>query len=530
MSISGSLVDASVPEIIQFVYLGRSTGMLDLTRGNEVARLGFHRGDIINAWFQGLPRLGDVLVQRGLLARETVEEIVCSQAEEAHWLNLGEMLVERQLLSIDSLHEILTDLTRKTVFALIGWNSGTFDFTRCVPIGYESIEQIDNSPNLDRLKVRSEGVLLEAAHCLDESRRRADGLVPKEDRSTTSLEEASAGVRPNVDSPGRRIDFELDIGFELIGQALEQAFLGAITEAPADALDLPFPNDGLLVLTEDQGLKTLISEAVAREPVLDRTLRESFGSWAIVDFRLAGNEPGDLAELMPNFPVAGTIGILEGIKRAAEAYSVGVTAATSDDLDDIMACLESLVTEHGKAARRPNRAVSAALERLRTLLRDLQGAGDQPNVALNLLNLVGEVVERAVLLVIAQDRLKAIGAFGFSQDNRPLAVATARLDLALERTGYLERTALSGGIHVSSFEEAQLPESLAGILGRPVFDQVMILPVRGVGEVLGVVYADNGALPSPIEEVDILEIACSQVGVALENELLRRELKEVRAS
>jgi GAF domain-containing protein len=45
----------------------------------------------------------------------------------------------------------------------------------------------------------------------------------------------------------------------------------------------------------------------------------------------------------------------------------------------------------------------------------------------------------------------------------------------------------------------------------------------GGQRVIAVVYADNGPSNRAIEELDILELAAAQAGLALENELLRRQ-------
>jgi hypothetical protein len=42
--------------------------------------------------------------------------------------------------------------------------------------------------------------------------------------------------------------------------------------------------------------------------------------------------------------------------------------------------------------------------------------------------------------------------------------------------------------------------------------------------VISVIYTDNGDRPEPIDDVEVLELATAQVGMAFENELLRRRL------
>jgi hypothetical protein len=44
--------------------------------------------------------------------------------------------------------------------------------------------------------------------------------------------------------------------------------------------------------------------------------------------------------------------------------------------------------------------------------------------------------------------------------------------------------------------------------------------------VISVIYADNGDREEPVEDIDILELATAQVGMAFENELLRRQISQ----
>ena len=55
----------------------------------------------------------------------------------------------------------------------------------------------------------------------------------------------------------------------------------------------------------------------------------------------------------------------------------------------------------------------------------------------------------------------------------------------------------------------------------------MLFPVLGSRNVNSVVYTDNGQLSREIEEIEILELAAAQVGVAFENEALRRRMERL---
>ncbi|MEO1367590.1 MAG: hypothetical protein AAFX50_10475, partial [Acidobacteriota bacterium] len=74
------------------------------------------------------------------------------------------------------------------------------------------------------------------------------------------------------------------------------------------------------------------------------------------------------------------------------------------------------------------------------------------------------------------------------------------------------------------FDQAQLPGDLAQLLGRPRNGQIVVFPVMGSERVISVVYTDNGSSNRAIEDIELLELATAQVGVAFENELLRRQM------
>ena len=74
------------------------------------------------------------------------------------------------------------------------------------------------------------------------------------------------------------------------------------------------------------------------------------------------------------------------------------------------------------------------------------------------------------------------------------------------------------------FDDADLPPDLARMVGRPASGQVVLFPVLGAERPISLIYTDNGTREQEIQDIRILELATSQVGVAFENELLRRQL------
>jgi GAF domain-containing protein len=169
-------------------------------------------------------------------------------------------------------------------------------------------------------------------------------------------------------------------------------------------------------------------------------------------------------------------------------------------------------------------AARTAFAKLRRVVYDLRSGVFSATVALNLMNIIAESVERAVLFLVRRESLTALGAFGFNAAERPLAEATRGLAVPLEEGSAFTEAIRAGRALSVSFDEAGIPEGLRQVLGAPKTGQVVLFPVLGSDRVILLIYTDNGALDRPIEEIDIIDLAAAEVGIAFENEMLRRQL------
>jgi GAF domain-containing protein len=133
-------------------------------------------------------------------------------------------------------------------------------------------------------------------------------------------------------------------------------------------------------------------------------------------------------------------------------------------------------------------------------------------------------VERAVLFLARRDEMTVLGAFGAGQGGEQLALLTHGYRLPLTSKCALTDSLDDGQVRSANFDEARFPESFTRLLGKPRSGQCAIFPVLGGQKVIAVVYADNGFSNTAIEQVEMLELAAVQAGLALENELLRRQV------
>jgi len=140
------------------------------------------------------------------------------------------------------------------------------------------------------------------------------------------------------------------------------------------------------------------------------------------------------------------------------------------------------------------------------------------------MTIVADSVERAVLFVQQREALVALGAFGVTREGHALAATTRGITLRFEATSGIARCLLEGHAQSFDYDTDELPPELKHVIDRPRSGQGVFFPVLGARRAIGLIYADNGRRASGIRDVELMELATAQVGLAFENEILRRQL------
>lgn len=126
----GSLKQYPLPEVLQFINMGKSTGLLVLRGqdGNEVS-LSIAVGRIVNSSaIERKRRLGDLLVHRGLIRRSDLKRLLHVQRKIESDKRLGQLLVERDLVSQQTITEVLRQQLEEELWKLFAWEDGDFAF------------------------------------------------------------------------------------------------------------------------------------------------------------------------------------------------------------------------------------------------------------------------------------------------------------------------------------------------------------------------------------------------------------------
>lgn len=519
MGISGSLKDVSVADVMQFIHLGRRTGTLLLNRGVQRAMIGFHLGRLVSAQAPQTPKLGDLLISSGMIDRGILTRAIQSQRDALEHRSLGQILISSGSIDPEGLRQVIAQQIEQAVSEVMVWDNGTFEFAidDLRPIDDIALYPSDVLPDAD---INTQMVLLEAARIFDERNRdRAEGRTGDYDGDATN---------PTMVAPPRPAGGA--------SMALPEAPEGETGETPKHAAELL----KLHVVSSDHEFAERLSEALQHEiaAVEIRGLGQAGlpdpgepHPIVLIDLRQDEVSLDEAASLHRARPRASFIALVEPGASFVKAYEAGALAALPAEVETVVACVENVIESRRDLIRGvPREEISrSGVERLRRVYGDLRSGLISATVALNLMHIISESVERAVLFLVKRDHLVALGAFGTDTKGRPLAESTRtlRLDL-IDTEGALMRSLESGEVQATAFEESGLPEVLRTVLGRPRTGQVVVFPVLGAQRVISVIYADNGDRDQPIEDIDILELATAQVGMAFENELLRRQISQIR--
>lgn len=548
MSLNGKLEDVSLADVMQFVHLGRRTGTLSLQRGADEAEIGFHRGQIVSARGPETLRLSELLVEKGFVHPDTMKEMLKKQASEQPRRSLGQILTSTGTLEFDAIKAAIEEQIEETIYRLVGWTTGSFEFALDELKPNEDIAMYpgDVIPKLD---LNTQMVLLEASRMIDETaqaeregrdhpmlpkRRRPEVTGPDDDseEETGPMAEEAEEREEGKLSEERSLDTVSEVFEDLdIDLALEEGEDDLLPEAAHRRLQIVSP-DRRLADELDEIIQPEIAQVV-RVPLREAGTRlpgEPTPTIVVLDMRDGHHSVEDLLAVRRSRPRSSLIAVVDTPELTTRAFESGAVAALSADPVAVAACFHSLIRTLQDAGPITGPSSGAKQQkqgfaRLRRVLADIRSGLLSATMALNLMHIISESVERAVLLLVRGDSLSALGAFGFSADGRPLAEVTKSLKLPISSDNVLTRCLADGQPRSTTFDQAKLPPELTEILGRPRNGQIVVFPVMGSERVISVVYTDNGSSNRAIEDIELLELATAQVGVAFENELLRRQIQ-----
>ncbi len=127
--VEGSLRVFKFPEILQFLSMGKRTGILGLSQDDRRVEVSFKDGKINNVIAKDrYVTLGQMLVYSGHLTRESLAKALDIQQAGGGTKFLGEILIENNLIGMDQLKASIKLQLEEELWDLFSWENGNFRF------------------------------------------------------------------------------------------------------------------------------------------------------------------------------------------------------------------------------------------------------------------------------------------------------------------------------------------------------------------------------------------------------------------
>ncbi len=158
MAIKGSLKEASLPDVLQLLALGKKTGCLAIADRQNFGSIYFDEGRICYASLVNRrDRIGDLLRKNQLVTSDQLDAAIKTQ--EAHRdRRLGDILIEMGAVAKEKLERLLFLQIEEAVYHLFTWTQGSFNFEA----GVKPDTQVYT------VSINPESLLLEGARRVDE--------------------------------------------------------------------------------------------------------------------------------------------------------------------------------------------------------------------------------------------------------------------------------------------------------------------------------------------------------------------------
>jgi hypothetical protein len=527
MSFRGMIEDVAVADVMQLIRLGCHSGTLTVSNRSEEGFIGFERGRIVSAWNPRTLRLGEMLVAASAIDEGTLLRALEMQNAERPRRAIGQILVRMDSTTSEAIRDVMVAEIERVVGEMLSWKSGTFEFAIDDLTPVVEVTRFTGAPKVD---LDTQTVLMDVL-------RRIGG-------TGTSGEFPSAGadgVEPDGTKSGPQThsgEFESFVPDERteIGAAMPDADAQTrpserLAHEPTSHPQSEQPR--FQIVSPDAALLARLNQLMAPSGnrVSAVALRDAGASLlgepppiVVVDLRYQAHALTTLSALCRSRPRAAVIALFEGRAPLREMYELGVLSVTSSVPETVVACMLSAARQRKFMASEYaiTEGIRASFARLRRIIADLRSGLLGTSVSANLMAAVAESLDRGVLFVPHLDRMVALGAFGNTSGGASLAKTTQGLIMAIGSSGVFKDCVDDSRSRRLRYDEADLPQAFLEAVDRPRTGEIAVLPVPGSERVIAAIYLDNGAREREIGDIEIFELAAFQLGLALENEFLRR--------
>jgi len=139
MPLFGSLDTVPLPTLIRWLNEEQKSGVLEVEKNRRSKAIEFRKG-FIGSCMSNDPaeRIGQVLLSRGKISKEQLQQALATQATEHK--NLGLILIEMGCLTQAEISHYIAAKAKETILGLFAWSDATFRFHEGATLDCHAIE------------------------------------------------------------------------------------------------------------------------------------------------------------------------------------------------------------------------------------------------------------------------------------------------------------------------------------------------------------------------------------------------------
>lgn len=165
-----------------------------------------------------------------------------------------------------------------------------------------------------------------------------------------------------------------------------------------------------------------------------------------------------------------------------------------------------------------------AMRKLRDSMASLRDQEQLSDISQKVLQSVSQLFERSISFVVHPDELRGDRSVGVYAEKYEGLVSASSLKIPLSSYSVFRDVIEGGQAFFGESEDDVLREQLFEEIGVPHKLTVLLLPLKSLGQVRAVIYADFGKKDLAPVPLEMIEIVAQHAGLVLENALYRSQI------
>jgi len=512
--------EMTVPDILQILSLSKKTGKLRLSRLGNTGEVLFKNGKVTFAASDSTRyTLSNILISQRHLTESALMAALELQHLSSDNKRLGAILIERGIITREVLQEALRSQIEQVMSEFLSWENGFFRFDMTEIAADDGIA-IDVSEFLTKSGIQPELLFHEGASPVD-GRREVDTL-PRPER-VEGLHPPEPPAQPE------RFDVGFDGELSRTAQTSAEPFGGEQLRAVEPLSRMPRPERVEGLTAEGLGSKAHRPEHV--EGLVADLIEGRWGGerppWIKPE---SSSSPEPPARPEPAVLVAETPTPSIQAGREPPVPATPVPSQTSPAVSAGEALKPT--TSTAKEQQVPT-SVAPSGTSLEGPFPEIEPSRITDEIMLNspiapwvlIMHLAADVVSRGVLLFVRKDGITGHDQFGVGGGRDSGDERVINIKIPWNEPSILAATTHARGTYRGKIGPGKWNDYFLNQLGGKRPDEAVIIPIIVAGKVVAIFYGDDAGSGTPLGDVERLQALIDQTFSAVEASILEKRGK-----